>query len=251
MNRIILFFGLIALSINVLAFQPKEVMNEANNNYSKGEFAIAASKYQTIVDSGFVSADLYFNLGNAYFKSKNIKNAILYYERAKLLSPNNSDIDFNLEMARSFTIDKVEAMPELFFVTWTKWVRNLFSVDSWGVMCVVTFVFALSFLLLYLLSANIVLKKIGFWIGIVFVFFSLSFYGFGSQLKNTQTKRGTAIVFSPSVTAKSSPSESGNNLFVLHEGTKVEILDQVGEWNEIRLADGNRGWLKIVDIEKI
>lgn len=251
MKRLILFIGLLGIMIPVIAFDPNGHIKSANEDYKQNKFEQAIQKYLAVHDSGYVSAELYFNLGNAYFKTHDIKSAILYFERAKLLNPADKDIDFNLEMARSFTVDKIEAIPEIFFVSWVKWLRNLMSVNNWTILSVITFLLALGSFLLYLLSGKLVLKKVGFWTGIVALVFSISSISMAYQLQQLQQAKNTAIVFTPSVTLKSSPDESGTNLFVLHEGTKVEILDKVGDWRWVKIADGSRGWIKMLDIVTI
>jgi tetratricopeptide (TPR) repeat protein len=242
---------LIIVSINALAIDPKTALNEAQGFYSKGEFDKAIEKYKSIVNDGYVSSELYYNLGNAYFKSHNIKSAILNYEKAKLFDPADKDIDYNLELAKSYTVDKIEALPELFFISWLKWLRNRMTANGWALLSSFTFLSALALLLLYLLSGRLILKKMGFWFGLIILLISLASFAMGFQLKEAQTASNTAIIYSPTVTVKSSPSESGNNLFILHEGSKIEILDKVSEWCEIKIADGNRGWVKRTDLETI
>ena len=251
MKQLFLFICGIFLSFNILALEPTAVIKEANALYAKNNFEQALTKYLSVMDAGYESAELYFNIGNSYFKTHSIKSAILFYERAKLLNPGDKDIAYNLDMARTFTIDKIEAMPELFFVTWSNWLRNQISANGWAAISTLSFIIALLLLLLFLLSGKIALKKLGFWFGIVILFISLTAFNMGYQLKRNQTAQNTAIIFTPTITVKSSPDLSGNNLFVLHEGTKVEIVDKVGDWREIRIADGNRGWVKLTDIEPI
>jgi tetratricopeptide (TPR) repeat protein len=251
MKRLILFVSLLGIITHAFAVDPLATIKEANDLYSKNQFEQAVKLYKSVCESGYASSELYFNLGDAYFKTNNIKEAILYYERAKLLNPADKDIEYNLEMARSMTVDKINALPELFFITWIKWIRDLFSLNGWTVLCLVTFVSSLAALLLYLLTGRIGLKKIGFWVGIFTLVVSLNSFAMGMQLKHMQTANNTAIIFASPVTLKSAPAESGTNLFVLHEGTKVEILDKVGEWRWVRIADGNRGWIKMSDIVTI
>jgi len=251
MKRLILFISLIGMITHVSAFNPETLVSEGNAAYKTNQYEQAVKKYLVVVDSGYASSELYFNLGNAYFKTNNIKEAILYYERAKLINPADKDIEFNLEMAKSFTVDKIEAIPELFFISWIKWVRNLMSAEAWTKLNVITFVLMLLLFLLYLLSGKLSLKKMGFWLGVVALIISFVSFTMAYRLKQTQTAKNTAIIFTPSVTLKSSPADSGNNLFILHEGTKVEILDQVGDWRWIRIADGSRGWIRMADMVTI
>jgi tetratricopeptide (TPR) repeat protein len=255
MNWIIKQFSLLVLflsiSVELMAFNPQGYIQQGNTFYSNNQFEKALKEYQTVLDSGFVSAELYFNMGNSYFKLANYKKAILYYEKSKLLSPGDTDIEFNLEMARSFTVDKIEAIPELFFVTWFKEIRNSFSSTLWGVISLATFIISLVAWLIYLLSGSVLLKKIGFWFGAVLILLSITAFSFGSSLKHLQTGQQSAIIFTPSVSIKSTPSESGTNLFVLHEGTKVDILETIGTWCQVKIASGDRGWIKWSDLEKI
>ena len=256
MKRFILIFGFIALVLNGWAIDPKTQVNEAKEFYSKGDFTKAIDLYHSVLNAGYVSVELYYNLGNAYFKNHDIKSAILYYEKAKLLNPSDKDIEYNLELARSYTVDKIESMNEVFFITWLKWVRDLMSATNWAWVSICTFLFALGAFLLYLLSGRLTLRKLGFTLGVVVFLFSVISFFMGYQLRSAQTAHNTAIIFTPTVTVRSTPAESGNTLFVLHEGAKVAILDEMTdlskvEWCEIRIADGNRGWIKKMDLEKI
>lgn len=252
MKKIVLLVIMVVMVVlNVDAFNPTNRMKEANTSYAKNDFDQAIKQYLSIIDSGYVSANLYFNLGNSFYKTKNIKKAILYYERAKLMSPADKDIEFNLSMARNNTVDKIEAMPELFILTWLKSIEQILSENNWAKLSILAFVLSLAMFLVYLLSKTMAGKKWGFYLGILFLCVTLFSFISGYTLKENQNVRNTAIVFTPTVTAKSSPSESGNNLFILHEGTKIELLYQVGKWSEIKIADGSRGWIKTSDFEII
>ena len=256
MKRLILFFGFIAIICNARAIDPRTQINEAQQYYSKGNFQKAIETYQAVLNAGYVSVELYYNLGNSYFKMRNIKSAILNYEKAKLLDPSDDDIEYNLELARSFTVDKIESMNEVFFLTWLKWVRNLLSANNWALMSIITFLVMLGSFLLYLLSGRMLLRKMGFTIGLIAVFLAIVSFSMGYQLRSAQTAKNTAIIFTPTVTIRSTPAESGNNLFVLHEGAKVEILNELSDlnkvdWCEIRISDGNRGWVRKADLETI
>lgn len=248
---IIIIIACIGFYSGAEAADPQALLNEGNAFYAKAEFDKAISKYKEIADAGLASKQLYFNLGNAYYKIHDIKSAILYYEKARLMDPSDEDVLFNLELARTSTIDKINVVPEVFFITWIKWLRDRLSVDGWALLSILTFIASLSLFLLYLLSGRLSFRKLGFWMGVVMLFVAITSFAMGLQLNQTQKAGNTAIVFTPTVTLKSSPSESGNNLFILHEGTKVYILDEAGEWREIKIADGTRGWIKITDIKII
>ena len=224
---------------------------EGDSAYMKNDYASAIQIYEALLNRG-EAADIYYNLGNSYYKAGDIAKAILNYERALLLQPGNCDIRANLEIARSKTVDKVEPVPEIFFVSWTKSLINSMSVDSWAVCGVVCFILLIVSLYLFIFSKQIVLKKAGFISGIVFLAVTILANVFANQQKDELTNRNSAIVINPSVTVRSTPSESGTSLFILHEGHKVGVKDgSMKDWKEIRLEDGKVGWVPASAIEII
>ena len=224
---------------------------EGDSAYMKNDYASAIQIYEALLNRG-EAADIYYNLGNSYSKAGDIAKAILNYERALLLQPGNGDIRANLEIARSKTVDKVEPVPEIFFVSWTKSLINSMSVDSWAVCGVVCFILLIVSLYLFIFSKQIVLKKAGFISGIVFLAVTILANVFANQQKDELTNRNSAIVINPSVTVRSTPSESGTSLFILHEGHKVGVKDgSMKDWKEIRLEDGKVGWVPASAIEII
>lgn len=225
--------------------------SEADSAYIKRDYASAIQIYESLLNEG-EAADIYYNLGNSYYKADDIAKAILNYERALLLQPGNGDIRANLEVARSKTIDKVEAVPEMFFVSWTKALMNSMSVDAWATYGVIFFILLIVSLYFFIFSKRIVLKKLGFILGLVFLVFVVLANLFASQQKEGLLNRDGAIVMSPSITVRSTPNEGGTSLFVLHEGRKVSIKDNsMKEWKEIRLEDGKVGWVPASAIEII
>lgn len=224
---------------------------EGDSAYMRNDYASAIQIYENLLKNG-EAAEVYYNLGNSYYKADDIAKAILNYERALLLQPGNADIRANLEIARSKTIDKVIPVPEIFFVAWTKSLINSLSVDAWAKLGVVFFILLLVSLYLFFFSKQIAGKKTGFIGGIVFLVLVVLSNVFAAQQKNELTDRNAAIVLSPSVTVRSTPSESGTSLFILHEGRKVEIKDNtMREWKEIRLEDGKVGWVPASAVEVI
>lgn len=224
---------------------------EGDSAYMRNDYASAIQIYENLLKNG-EAAEVYYNLGNSYYKADDIAKAILNYERALLLQPGNADIRANLEIARSKTIDKVIPVPEIFFVAWTKSLINSLSVDAWAKLGVVFFILLLVSLYLFFFSKQIAGKKTGFIGGIVFLVLVVLSNVFAAQQKNELTDRNAAIVLSPSVTVRSTPSESGTSLFILHEGRKVEIKDNtMREWKEILLEDGKVGWVPASAVEVI
>ena len=224
---------------------------DADSAYVNGNYQEAIKVYESLLKHG-ESAELYYNLGNAYYRTENITRAVLNYERALLLSPGDGDIRFNLQIARSKTIDKIVPESEMFFVTWYRSLVNIMSVDGWGRMALVSLALVIVLFLVYLFSARVCVQKVGFFGGgILLVVFVLSNF-FAWQQRQQLLNREGAIVVAPSVTVKSTPAQNGTDLFILHEGTKVVITDgSMKSWREIRLADGKKGWIESKKIELI
>lgn len=224
---------------------------EGDSAYMRHDYASAIQIYENLLKNG-EAADVYYNLGNSYYKAEDIARAILNYERALLLQPGNADIRANLEIARSKTIDKVVPVPEIFFVSWVKSLINCMSIDAWAKLGVVFFILLLVSLYLFFFFKQIIWKKTGFIASLVLLVFVILSNVFASQQKSELADRNDAIVLSPSVTVRSTPSDSGTSLFILHEGHKVEIKDNsMREWKEIRLEDGKVGWVPAFAIEVI
>lgn len=225
---------------------------EADKAYQENDFKGAIDKYEAILASGQESADVYYNLGNSYYKDKNIAKAVLNYERALLLSPGNDDIRYNLEMAKSKTIDKVTPKSEIFIVTWGNSIRDLMSESAWATFAVSCFILFLLGVSAYIFGSKIVIRKTGFSLAVVFLVLTIVANMFADSQKDKLVNRSFAIVMQPSVTVKSTPDDSGTDLFVLHEGTKVYINDNsMKGWKEVSLEDGTRGWIPTESIEVI
>ena len=224
---------------------------EGDSAYVNSNYQEAIKIYESLLKQG-ESAELYYNLGNAYYRTENITRAVLNYERALLLSPGDGDIRFNLQIARSKTIDKIVPESEMFFVTWYRSLVNMMSVDGWGRLALVSLALVIVLFLVYLFSARVWLQKVGFFGGgALLVVFVLSNF-FAWQQRHQLLYRQGAIVVAPSVTVKSTPAQNGTDLFILHEGTKVVITDgSMKNWREIRLADGKKGWIESKKIELI
>jgi len=251
MKKLIMFFLSYILFTCVSFANTSNIFSQANEAYKKSQFDTAVFLYDSIVKTGFETPELYFNLGNVYFKKKDIANAILNYERARKLSPGDDDINFNLQLAQTMVTDKINLLPEFFLNRWWKNFTELYSSDDWARFSISFFIAFLILTILYLFANRMWLKKISFWIGIVLLMMCLLSFSSSWYNKQSYQNHTGAIVMSPTVIIKSSPDENGTELFVIHEGTKVWVTDEVGEWLKIKIADGNNGWLKKVDIEAI
>ena len=224
---------------------------EADSAYIQGDYLTAIDLYQEVMRNEGVSATLCMNLGNSYFKLDEIAQAILWYERAYLLDPSDDDVKFNLELARTRTVDKVTPKNQLFIVVWFRNLVAALDINTWAVLTLLFFFVAAVMAGVFLMSRKIPIKKISFAFSLFFFVFSILSFIFASTQRSSIVNRDTAIIVSPSVTVKSTPSDSGTDLFIIHEGRKVDILDSsMKEWVEIRLEDGNTGWVlrKVMEI---
>ncbi len=217
--------------------------NEGVNYFSSGNYEEALQQWIELYNTGYRSANLNYNIGNAYFKLNNIPDAILFYERAYLLDPADEDINYNLQIARTLTVDRFQEIPQLFFFKWYNFLALFLSTNSWAIISILSFILCLIFLSLYIYSSKYRRKVIGFWFAVLFIIVSISSLTFTIKNKSLVYNSHNAIISNPLISGKSSPDDSGTDLFVLHEGTKVSIEDEVGEWFEIRLSDGNKGWV--------
>ena len=223
---------------------PEQWFEQANAAYNAGRYDSAIFLYDRVLQDNLESVPLYFNMGNAYYKMREYPMAIYYYEKALKLDPSNEDVKTNLAIANLAIVDKVDPMPQPFFVRWWRSTRALFSSDHWAWCSIVAFALLLFSLFLFLRSRRIGLRKLGFFAGILFlIVFGLS-VTFAAQLKSAAVAQDQAIIMTPTVTVKSSPSENGVDLFVLHEGSKVTVLETSNGWNRVRIANGSEGWLE-------
>lgn len=211
--------------------------------YTESDYQAALDEWLDIYNTGYRSAELNYNIGNAYFKLSNVPGAILFFERARLLKPGDSNINYNLQIAKTLVIDKFEEIPELFFVKWYDFLALMLTTNTWAVISIVTFVLFLILLSVYIYSTGYRTKVIGFWTAMLALLISVSSLTFTVRNRNLVYNSREAVIFAPSVNGKSSPDNSGTDLFVLHEGSRVKIEDNVGEWFEIKLSDGNKGWV--------
>ena len=226
--------------------------NSANQAYMEGRWADAAADYELISGMGLESASLYCNTGDAYFKDGNVPMAILFYERALKLDPSYEDARYNLQLLNSTIQDRIDPVPDFILKVWAKDICYLMNSDAWAVCFIVLLALTLALALLFILGATAAGRRAGFFTGIVTLLLAIASLSFSIWQKNDYMSADDAIVIRPVTSVKSSPSsEASTDLFILHEGTKVRILDKVGNWNNIELADGRQGWILSKDIEVI
>lgn len=233
------------------AQEPADLWKNGNEAFAQEQWQDALNSYKSIEDQGLQSADLYYNMGNAYFKLGDTPHAILYFERAIKLNPSHKDARNNLEIASQFTLDKIDKVPEFVLLTWTKRLRQSLSADNWAWITLLLGIVIVALMLLFKHSYSGKIRKISFITACVIFAVAIATFIFSISGKNAIMRVDHAIVMSPVSSVKSSPSDAGNAIFVLHEGTKVKLLDEVGEWSKIELSDGRQGWLKKSTVEGI
>lgn len=248
----LLFLALgIGMQLSAQTDSIQKKLELANTYYNEAIYDSAIIAYHEVLDAAHESVALYYNLGNTYFKLRDYPSAILYYEKARKLDPSDSDILFNLEVANELIVDKIDPLPQMFYRIWWNTFYAMFDADTWAWLSVIGFLMTLTLVLLYLLSNRIMLRKIGFFAGLLLLFLTVGAFGLASQKYYYTQQTSEAIVFTPTITVKSSPAANSVDLFVLHEGTKVLLLDEVGSWAKIKIANGSIGWLPEESIKGI
>ncbi len=230
---------------------PDELWERANAAYVDNDFHGAIALYRAIEAQGLVSAKLYYNLANAYFKQEQPAEAILYYRRALRLAPGDEDIRHNLSVAESRTKDTIERIPEFFLTTWTRSLRRTMSATAWTVLSLVLLAAALLLGLFYLLAQRLTLRKAGFYGMIAMGLLFVAATSFAAGQRREQLDRSEAVVMAASAAVKSSPDRAATDLFVLHAGTTLRVTNRLEEWCEITIADGKKGWTEARNLETI
>lgn len=229
---------------------PVQAFNLGNEAYKSGAYDSARIHYTKVLELGLHSAEVYYNLGNAYFKTGNIPAAILYYEKSKRMDPSNPDVSYNLNVSNALISDKIPAVDMFFMVQWWQALAGTNSADQWGVIFLVILSLTLTGLGLFLFSVSAQLKQILFFVILMNGLITLFTVALAIKAHRMESK-SYAIVFSPTVNARSEPSAGSAVQFVIHEGLKVETLSQEGDWTLIQLADGKSGWIPLNAIESI
>lgn len=229
----------------------EKLLLQANQYYAENHFEEAAKLYRSILDAGYFSANLHYNLGNSYYKMDSIPKAILHFEKALRLNPGMEDAEHNLEMANLKTIDKIEPIPDFFLSKWWKSVLNIFHPDTWAKWAVASMFLALFAMIAFLYAKVQIIRKVGFYIASIAFIFSLICWFLGSEKYSYLQSSTEAIVMTPTINVFSSPTEGSTKLFVLHKGTKVDLEDHNNKWVKIRIPNGNEGWIKKREVAEI
>jgi hypothetical protein len=228
------------------AFVPERVdslVAAGNRYYMSKEYKMSIDCYTKVIASGFESASLFYNLGNAYYKLNDMPRAILYFEKARILDPGDEDIRQNLTLANARIVDKIDNIPSFFLRRWILGLAGFLLPDQWALLSLFLFAISLGSLFMYIVSRRFGIRKVSFLVGVVLMVLSMcTFLLMRNRKYVIQHSRG-AIVMVPVVNIKSSPDDQGTNVFVLHEGTRITIVDSVQKWKEVKIPDGNKGWV--------
>lgn len=250
MKKIVLTIISSLFLLNFYGNNIKALEDSALNNYTNKNYEHALYFYDSISKLDYSSAELHFNLANCYFNLGNIAEAIYNYEKANILAPNDKDIATNLNIARKSVRTKVEPRTEVFYAKWFNSILNLYNSNTWLYISIINFVISLIMIGLYFFTTKLMLRKTGFYLGILLLLTSIASLSFSKLQANKILNNKFAIVFETTV-VKSSPSDEGTNLFEISEGMKIEVKDKLQDWSEIKLEDGKEGWLKTESIKHL
>lgn len=248
---IIVSIVLLFCAANLSGQTPEERYAHAGELYSSGDYSGAAAIYRLLHDEGYRSADLLYNAGNAFFKTGDYASAILFYERARLISPADEDINYNLQIARSRVTDRFTTVPELFFVRWYDFLALTASTNTWAVAALILFIVALLCAVIFLTKARARGRLVSFWIALAALFLSALMISLAIRNDSLVNNNKKAVIMCSITTGRSAPGEGSSELFVIHSGTTVTVEQELGDFIEVRLPDGNKGWIKGDCLEKI
>lgn len=248
---ILLFAWLLPFSTFATDQAAEGIFEKGNKAYEKAKYEEAIKSYQQLIDEGYVSSALYYNLGNSHYRLGELPAAVLYYEKARKLSPGDEDIKLNLQLANSKIKDKFEVIPEFFLAKWWNGLVLMYSQDTWSGIAVAGILMGSILLVIYLFAIDIKIKKSGFYAGIVIILLGL----FGLLMAQLQQSyfdtHQEAIVFGGTVHVKAGPADAEKTLVVIHEGTKLGIKSRKGNWASVVLPNGNEGWVSLAELREI
>ena len=224
-------------------FQVDVIFDEGNALYNQGNYNGAIEKYTSIINSGSESAELYYNLGNAYYKINDIANSIFYFEKSLLLDPNNNETKNNLSFSQNMTIDRIETIPINQLSKFILSFINLVDYNTWLLISIIFEFLAFTVFSVYAFSKNTHTKKLYFSFGSIFLIFFIIFLIVGVNSKSIYEKNNPAILFEKRISFKTEPNERSEEIFILNEGTKINVLEKLNEWSQVELLNGSKGWI--------
>ncbi len=253
MRRILVILSIMcAAVISAAASQKDSLWNSAVERYIESDYQAALDDFLALEEQGYASAGLFYNIGNCYYKlDGQLGKVILYYHRSLKADPAFRDAQFNLDIASQVTMDKIDKVPEFILATWVKTVRDILDSNAWMVVFIVLFTVTAALILLFRFAPRIGVRKLSFSLAIVTVVFMIIAFSFSLSSRSEAMSGDEAVVMAPVVSVKGAPNANDQSLFILHEGTVVEVVDEVGSWKRIEIADGRQGWVEDRNIEII
>ncbi len=247
-----IFLAPLALAcFNTFGQAPEQIFKEGEAAYRSGNFMLSIEKYENVLKDGVHSPEIYYDLGNTYFKLNQTGKAILFYERAALLSPNDEDVRHNLRVARAKITDDAEPTQSFILFRWFHSAKTLVPLNAWTYMALLFLWSSAIGIALWLTGSQRRLRKRGFISGMVFLGLSLFPFALAYAAYEAQKNSGAGIIIVSQTALKSAPDEAGKTTFTLHEGVKVSLLDKIGSWYKVKLANGDVGWTAESALEKI
>jgi tetratricopeptide (TPR) repeat protein len=234
---------LLLIGNNLFAQSPDDLMKSANKFYQDGNYQLAIDSYQKILGQGFESGALYYNLGNSYFKTGKLGDAIYSYEKGLKIEPNDEDLSYNLKIANSRTVDKITQLPKLFLVSWWEGLVTSLNVSGWSLFVIILFWILLVSIAIYFFSRRTNLQRVSFFSSSISLAVLIMAVALLFARVNREAATNYGILLGQTYSVKVSPDSKSNDAFVIHEGIKFAIEDRVNDWAKIRLIDGKVGWV--------
>lgn len=244
-------FSFFFISAVVAQFEQQDIFQSANKAFSNKKYDEAIQLYESILDKNYQSSELYFNLGNCFFQKKEWGKTILNYERALLITPNETAILHNLSLAKSNTIDEIVVLPSFFLTRWWTQIRNITHSGFWSLLGILFIYVGIGGIVLWILGKERITRKQGFFGGMMALGLSIMIFALAYDSFQIQKKSDVAIIMSKETLLKSLPDEISNELLPLHEGTKVKIIEKITSWYKVRLDNGEIGWIIESALEEI
>lgn len=250
MFRVLLFFvSFLLLGTLQAAEEPR--FQEGNEAYQASNFEKSIELFESLINDGYRSTELFYNLGNAYYRTEKLGKAILNYERALVADPHNEDARYNLNLARSNIKDPLTELPPFFLARWWSALRQLLSANGWAVVTLCLLWIGIAGLIVWLLARARNYKKQGFITGVVLLTLCIIPFALALDKAGMEEHSGRAILLTDEIALRSAPDGESAALLPLYEGTKLELLDVLGEWTKVRLINGEQGWLPTETFEEI
>jgi len=250
MKKLLLCIVFIMVSIFTWAESPA-TFDLANEQYEAGKYEEAIKQYEGLLEEGYQSAELHYNLGNAFFKKQQLAKAVLHFEKAAVRSPRDKDIQYNLSIVKNKLPDQFEMIPAFFISRWWASLRSVVGPTGWGIIGLLFLWTGIGGLILWFRGGNRKIRKQGFTIGVILTLLSIIPFSLGFDAAKTIKHSTRGVIMVAEIELKSAPDEVSKAILTLHAGTTISILDEIGSWKKIRLSNGEEGWLEANTFEKI